>query len=355
MLRFLSLFLVFHCSYARHLQFQLSGYECFYEDIDEKTECSLEFAPITGNDPKIDVSIEDPNGGILYKIEKKDYDLHKFTTKMNGTYRVCFSNVYEFAIGDNLVYFDFITGKDTSFDQTVAPSDKALTQLETSLATIHENMNLVERYQNYHRLREANGRLAGEHLNQRDVFGINTVLPLYSLTKDAFGINTVLPLYSLTKDVFGINTVLPLYSLTKDAFGINTVLPLYYLTKDAFGINTVLPLYSLTKDAFGINTVLPLYYLTKDAFGINTVLPLYSLTKDAFGINTVLPLYSLTKDAFGINTVLPLYSLTKDAFGINTVLPLYSLTKDAFGINTVLPLYSLTKDACTQGPQKPVK
>ena len=167
MLRFLSLFLVFHCSYARHLQFQLSGYECFYEDIDEKTECSLEFAPITGNDPKIDVSIEDPNGGILYKIEKKDYDLHKFTTKMNGTYRVCFSNVYEFAIGDNLVYFDFITGKDTSFDQTVAPSDKALTQLETSLATIHENMNLVERYQNYHRLREANGRLAGEHLNQR--------------------------------------------------------------------------------------------------------------------------------------------------------------------------------------------
>lgn len=172
MLRVSSLiFVVFlHCSFARHLQFQLSGYECFYEDIVEKTECSLEFAPITGNDPKIDVTLEDPNGGSIYKAEKKDYDLHKFTTQLNGTYRVCFSNVYDFTIGDNLVYFDFITGKDASFENALeggGHSDKALTQLETSLASIHENMNLVERYQNYHRLREANGRIAVESLNQK--------------------------------------------------------------------------------------------------------------------------------------------------------------------------------------------
>ncbi|KXJ23855.1 transmembrane emp24 domain-containing protein 7 [Exaiptasia diaphana] len=166
-LTILLLFGVFHCSMARHLQFQLSGYECFYEEIEEKAECSLEFAPITGNDPKIDVTLEDPNGEILYKADKKDYDLHKFTAKINGTYRVCFSNVFDFSIGENLVYFDFVTGKDTSFDTGAAPTDKALTQLETSLSTIHENMNLVERYQNYHRLREANGRLAADHLNHR--------------------------------------------------------------------------------------------------------------------------------------------------------------------------------------------
>ena len=142
----------------------------FYEDIAEKTECSLEFAPITGNDPKIDVTLEDPNGGSIYKAEKKDYDLHKFTTTVNGTYRVCFSNVYDFTIGDNLVYFDFVTGKDNNFEnvlQGADQSEKALTQLETSLASIHENMNLVERYQNYHRLREANGRAAVESLNQK--------------------------------------------------------------------------------------------------------------------------------------------------------------------------------------------
>ena len=33
---------------GRHLQFQLSGFECFYEDLVENTECSLEYAPITG-------------------------------------------------------------------------------------------------------------------------------------------------------------------------------------------------------------------------------------------------------------------------------------------------------------------
>jgi protein ERP2 len=155
---------------ARHLQFQLSGHECFYEVIAEKTECSLEFAPITGNDPKIDVTLEDPNGGSVYKADKKDYDLHKFTAEHNGTYRLCFSNVYDFTIGDNLVYFDFVTGRDGSFENAVqgeAPTDKALTQLETSLASIHENMNLVERYQNYHRLREANGRIAVDSLNQK--------------------------------------------------------------------------------------------------------------------------------------------------------------------------------------------
>lgn len=163
------LFAIFHCSSGRHLQFQLSGYDCFYEDIEKNTECSIEFAPITGNDPKIDVSLEDPNGQILYKADKKDYDLHKFTANVSGTYRVCFSNVYDFTIGENLVYFDFVTGKEDLFDPTggQAPTDKALTQLETSVASIHENLKLVERYQNYHRLREANGRLAAEHLGQR--------------------------------------------------------------------------------------------------------------------------------------------------------------------------------------------
>ncbi|EDO49537.1 predicted protein, partial [Nematostella vectensis] len=161
-----------YCSFARHLQFHLSGYECFYQDILEKTECSLEFAPITGNDPKVDVTLEDPSGNVIYRVDKKDYDLHKFTTTMNGTYQVCFSNVYDFTIGENLVYFDFIAGVEDEFGTIgtageTGPASKALTQLETSLSTIHENMNLIERYQNYYRLREANGRIAAESLNSK--------------------------------------------------------------------------------------------------------------------------------------------------------------------------------------------
>lgn len=153
---------------CRHLQFQLSGFECFFEDVLENTECSLEYAPITGADPRIDVYVEDPHGTIIYKEERKDYDLHKFTATMNGTYRMCFSNVFDFSIGDNLVYFDFVRGKESSMEFGGDAGDsKALTRLETSILTINENLKLVERYQNYYRLREANGRLAGDLLQQK--------------------------------------------------------------------------------------------------------------------------------------------------------------------------------------------
>lgn len=153
---------------GRHLQFQLSGFECFYEDLEENTECSLEYAPITGADPRIDVYIEDPDGSIVYKEEKKDYDLHKFTAAKNGTYTVCFSNVFEFSIGENLVYFDLVKGNEDELGyEGITGTQTALTHFEKSFFNIHENFNLVEKYQNYYRLREANGRLAAEYLYQR--------------------------------------------------------------------------------------------------------------------------------------------------------------------------------------------
>lgn len=153
---------------GRHLQFQLNGFECFYEDLVEKTECSLEYAPITGADPRIDVYVEDPDGSFIYKQEKKDYDLHKFTTAKNGTYTICFSNVFEFSIGENLVYFDLIKGDEDAMGyEGIGKTQTALTHFEKSFLSIHENFNLIERYQNYYRLREANGRLAAEYLSQR--------------------------------------------------------------------------------------------------------------------------------------------------------------------------------------------
>ncbi|KAK2560388.1 Transmembrane emp24 domain-containing protein 7 [Acropora cervicornis] len=151
---------------GRHLQFLLSGFECFYEDLMENTDCSLEYAPITGADPRIDVFVQSPDGEYLYKEVKKDYDLHKFKVPKNGTYTICFSNVFEFSIGENLVYFDLIKD-DEGYDGVGDGSPTALTHFEKSFVTIHENFNLIERYQNYHRLREANGRVAAEYLSQR--------------------------------------------------------------------------------------------------------------------------------------------------------------------------------------------
>jgi len=43
----------------------------------------------------------------------------------------------------------------------------AMTQLETSAQTIHENLNNVIDYQTHHRLRETQGRKRAEDLNER--------------------------------------------------------------------------------------------------------------------------------------------------------------------------------------------
>lgn len=154
---------------GRHLQFLLSGFECFYEDLVENIECSLEYAPITGADPRIDVYVQSPEGEYIYKEAKKDYDLHKFKVPANGTYTICFSNVFDFSIGENLVYFDLIKGDEFSvgYEGNGDGTSTALTHFEKSFVTIHENFNLIERYQNYYRLREANGRVAAEYLSQR--------------------------------------------------------------------------------------------------------------------------------------------------------------------------------------------
>ncbi|XP_028409069.1 transmembrane emp24 domain-containing protein 7-like [Dendronephthya gigantea] len=160
-------FVCLNCVYGRHLQIQLTGYECFYDSIDANVSCSLEYAPITGANPQLDAFIEAPQGQLIYKAEKKDYDLFRFVSEKPGVYRFCFSNVYDSVFQTNLVYFDFVKGKgdDTSFPG--ASTQTALTQMETTAYSIHEALAVMEQYQNHHRIREANGRIAAETLNSR--------------------------------------------------------------------------------------------------------------------------------------------------------------------------------------------
>lgn len=151
---------------CRHLQIQLTGYECFYDNIEANVSCSLEYAPITGANPQLDAFIEGPQGNEIYKAEKKDYDIFHFTTSNPGVYRFCFSNVYDISFQTNLVYFDFVKGREGS-NFPGANTQTALTQMETSAYSIHEALGVMEQYQNHHRIREANSRIAAETLNNR--------------------------------------------------------------------------------------------------------------------------------------------------------------------------------------------
>ena len=154
------------CVYGRHLQIELTGYECFYDSLEPNVSCSLEYAPITGANPQLDAFIEGPKGNLIYKAEKKDYDLFRFFSTDPGVYRFCFSNVYDSVFQTNLVYFDFVKAGDVD-NFPGASTQTALTQMETTAYSIHEALAVMEQYQNQHRIREANGRIAAETLNSR--------------------------------------------------------------------------------------------------------------------------------------------------------------------------------------------
>nr|XP_025871184.1 uncharacterized protein LOC112932456 [Vulpes vulpes] len=152
---------------ASEITFELpdNAKQCFYEDITQGTKCTLEFQVITGGHYDVDCRLEDPDGNVLYKEMKKQYDSFTFTASKNGTYKFCFSNEFS-TFTHKTVYFDFQVGE----DPPLFPSENrvsALTQMESACVSIHEALKSVIDYQTHFRLREAQGRSRAEDLNTR--------------------------------------------------------------------------------------------------------------------------------------------------------------------------------------------
>lgn len=90
------------------------------------------FQVITGGHYDVDCRLEDPDGIVLYKEMKKQYDSFTFTASRNGTYKFCFSNEFS-TFTHKTVYFDFQVGE----DPPLFPSENrvtALTQVKCSCA-----------------------------------------------------------------------------------------------------------------------------------------------------------------------------------------------------------------------------
>jgi len=152
---------------SRHIQFHLNGYECFYQEVKASTKCSVEYAPISGSKPHVDVTIEDPNQFVFYRKNQQEYDYVKFDANITGTYRVCFSNIYDLSMYSNIVYLDFVFGEEGKMVRLDDASTAPMTQVETSIVNIYDAMKVIELYQNHHRIREANGRIVGQSLNDK--------------------------------------------------------------------------------------------------------------------------------------------------------------------------------------------
>ncbi len=73
---------------------------------------------ITGGNYDVDMDLTAPNGQLLYKDQKKQYDSYTWTTDHEGEYRFCFSNEFS-TFSHKIVYFDFQVGD----DDAMAPID----------------------------------------------------------------------------------------------------------------------------------------------------------------------------------------------------------------------------------------
>ncbi|XP_047482275.1 transmembrane emp24 domain-containing protein 7-like [Penaeus chinensis] len=155
---------------AVELTFELpdNAKECFYEEIEKGTECTLEYQVVTGGHYDVDVLVEGPARQILYREIKQQYGQFQFTPDHTGTYQVCFSNEFS-TFSHKLIYVDFQVGDEPQLPG-VGEHFTAMTQMESSSQKVHENLNSIIDYQTHHRLQEAQSRKRAEDLNERVLF-----------------------------------------------------------------------------------------------------------------------------------------------------------------------------------------
>jgi protein ERP2 len=152
---------------AIELTFELpdSDTQCFYEDIEKDTDCTIEFQVVTGGQYDVDMILEGPGNTVLYKDTKKQYDSFNYKAQSTGVYKVCFSNEFS-TFSHKIVYMDWQIGA----EKPLMPAEKhlkAMTLMESEAQKIHEKLKVVDDYQTHHRLREATGRKNAEDLNER--------------------------------------------------------------------------------------------------------------------------------------------------------------------------------------------
>ncbi|KAI0214771.1 Transmembrane emp24 domain-containing protein 7 [Lamellibrachia satsuma] len=152
---------------AGEMTFELpdSVKQCFYEHIEKNVKCTLEYQVITGGNYDVDVEIIDVEGHELHKDSRKQYDSYMWVTGSTGEYKFCFSNEFS-TFTHKTIYFDFQVGDEKPLHGD-SKLDMPMTQMETSSQIIHNELKIIIDYQTHHRLREAQGRVFAENLNER--------------------------------------------------------------------------------------------------------------------------------------------------------------------------------------------
>lgn len=109
----------------------------------------VEFQVVTGGNYDVDMTMKAPNGKVIYKDQKKQYDSFRHQAQEEGIYEVCFSNEFS-TFTHKVVFIDWQVGDEEPLISPSSP-EKALTFMESSAQSIHEKMNEVLDMQTHYR------------------------------------------------------------------------------------------------------------------------------------------------------------------------------------------------------------
>lgn len=156
---------------------------CFHEHMNKSAKFTFEYQVVSGGQYDIDLTLTAPDNTRIYHKERQQYDSIHEEAKESGIYTACFSNAFS-TFAHKTIYFDWI--RDNEPDNFLPSHHSTLTQLETSLMTIHDRLKVVVDYQTHFRLRESLGRDSAENMNERVMYwsmGEAAVLVLVSIAE----------------------------------------------------------------------------------------------------------------------------------------------------------------------------
>ncbi|XP_077419007.1 transmembrane emp24 domain-containing protein 3 [Vanacampus margaritifer] len=151
--------------FATEFTFELPDNEqmCFYQEVETGYKFDIDYQVMSGGNYDVDCFVADPNDGILYTEQKKQYDSFSHTAAMRGVYRVCFNNKFS-TFSHKYIYLDFRYGDENPLLSSMTRTT-ALTQLESTCVSIHEILKVISESQTWYRLREAHDRNRADHIN----------------------------------------------------------------------------------------------------------------------------------------------------------------------------------------------
>ncbi|EDX17688.1 GD15965 [Drosophila simulans] len=82
----LAVALMMHCISAVEFTFDLAdnAVDCFYEEIKKNSSAYFEFQVSAGGQLDVDVTLKDPQGKVIYNLEKATFDSHQFVAETTG-------------------------------------------------------------------------------------------------------------------------------------------------------------------------------------------------------------------------------------------------------------------------------